>query len=229
MFWAVPVKLNFQMRDLAGACSLNCMPPSFMLHTFCPRGIDCGGEGGGSIPDIIPYDRAAAVAYAHQWAYSRNPAFFDYEEIGGDCTNFASQCLYAGTGVMNFTPTYGWYYIDPNQKAPAWTGVEYFYRFLTRPETNPGPFGMVAALEQLEPGDFAQFRFQKEVFGHTPIIVEIGDPPTLENTLIAAHSYDADYRPLSTYFFQEIRFLHVLGAYPPERRPSESENNRPGP
>ena len=50
----------------------------------------------------IPYDRRAAVAYAHQWAYGRNPDFYDYEEIGGDCTNFASQCLYAGTGVMNF-------------------------------------------------------------------------------------------------------------------------------
>ena len=44
----------------------------------------------------------------------------------------------------------------------------------------------------------------------------MGEPPTLENTLIAAHSYDADWRPLSTYFFQEIRFLHILGAYLPE-------------
>lgn len=35
----------------------------------------------------IPYDRRAAVAYAHQWAYGRNPDFYDYEEIGGDCTN----------------------------------------------------------------------------------------------------------------------------------------------
>ena len=120
---------------------------------------------------VIPYNRQAAVAYAHKWAYSRNPAFYDYEEIGGDCTNFASQCLYAGTGVMNFTPVFGWYYIDANNKAPAWTGVEYFYRFLTRQEQSPGPFGSSTTLEQMEPGDFVQFRFQKEVFSHTPIIV----------------------------------------------------------
>lgn len=81
---------------------------------------------------IIPYDRKAAVRYAHQWAFSRNPAFYDYEELGGDCTNFASQCLYAGTGVMNFTPIYGWYYLNPNDKAPAWTGVPYFRNFLVR-------------------------------------------------------------------------------------------------
>lgn len=166
------------------------------------------------MPEILPYNREAAVEYAHRWAFGRNPIFYNYEEIGGDCTNFASQCLYAGTGIMNFTPTYGWYYIDANQKAPAWTGVEYFYRFLTRPESNPGPSGIVTTLEQLEPGDFVQLRFQKERFSHTPIVVETGVPATLENTLVAAHSYDADYRPLSTYSFQEIRFLHILGAYP---------------
>ena len=48
-----------------------------------------------------PYDRLEAVSYAHRWAYGRNPAFYDYEEIGGDCTNYASQCIYVGTGVMN--------------------------------------------------------------------------------------------------------------------------------
>ena len=78
------------------------------------------------------YDRAAVVLYAHQWAYGRNPAFYDYEQLGGDCTNFASQCVYAGSGVMNFTPTYGWYYIDSDQKAPAWTGVPFFFDFITR-------------------------------------------------------------------------------------------------
>lgn len=164
---------------------------------------------------VIPYDREKAVAYAHQWAFRRNPAYFDYEEIGGDCTNFASQCLYAGTGIMNFTPTFGWYYINANNKAPAWTGVPYFRNFLLRPEPSQGPFGFEGTLADMEIGDFVQLRFQNDRFGHTPIIVQIGSPATLENTLIAAHSYDADYRPLSTYTFQEIRFLHILGAYPP--------------
>ena len=54
------------------------------------------------------YDRNAAVRYARRWAYGRNPAFYDYEHIGGDCTNFASQCVYAGSGVMNFTKDLGW-------------------------------------------------------------------------------------------------------------------------
>ena len=173
----------------------------------------------GPMLQVIPYDRQAAVRYAHQWAFGRNPRFYDYENIGGDCTNFASQCLYAGTGVMNFTPDFGWYYIDANKKSPSWTGVPYFYDFITRGEPSPGPFGVVSTLEYLKPGDFVQFRFQKPAFSHTPIIVAMGNPPTMENTLIAAHSYDADWRPLSTYFFEEIRFLRIQGAYLPNRQP----------
>ena len=164
---------------------------------------------------IIPYNRSIAVQYAHRWAYSRNPHYYDYENIGGDCTNFASQCLYAGTGVMNFTPTFGWYYRNANEKAPAWTGVEYFYNFLTETKIRPGPFAVVANLSQIEPGDFVQLKFKEgDTFNHTPIIVERGEPTTLETILVAAHSVDADFRPLSTYTFQAIRFLHVLGAYP---------------
>ena len=51
-----------------------------------------------------------AVAYARRWAFGRNPDYYDFSRLGGDCTNYASQVLFAGAGVMNFTPTYGWYY-----------------------------------------------------------------------------------------------------------------------
>lgn len=186
------------------------------------------------MPEIIPYNREAAVRYAHRWAFGRNPQFYDFEEIGGDCTNFASQCLYAGTGVMNFTPVYGWYYIDANQKAPAWTGVPYFFNFVTRSEMTQGPFGLQASLQMLQPGDFVQLRFADERFGHTPVIVETGDPPTLDNILVAAHSIDTDFRPLSSYDFSEIRFLHILGAYPPPGAlrglaPSQAPDTEGGP
>lgn len=162
-----------------------------------------------------PYDRRAAVAYAHRWAYSRNPNYYDYEEIGGDCTNFASQCLYAGSLTMNYTPTYGWYYIDANQKSPSWTGVPFFFDFMTRREVSQGPYGTQSPLELILPGDFVQLQFNEERYGHTPIIVETGQPPTLQNTLVAAHSEDADWRPIATYQFQQIRFIHILGVYRP--------------
>ena len=48
----------------------------------------------------IPSDRTRAVEYARRWALSRNPIFEDYTGIGGDCTNFVSQAIFAGTCVL---------------------------------------------------------------------------------------------------------------------------------
>lgn len=43
------------------------------------------------------YNRDDAVSYANDWAESNNPAYPHYDVPGqGDCTNFISQCLYAG-------------------------------------------------------------------------------------------------------------------------------------
>ena len=72
---------------------------------------------------ILRYDRTKAYEYAKKWAFGRNHAFYDFENIGGDCTNFASQCVYAGAGVMNYTPVMGWYYKSVNDRTPSWTGV----------------------------------------------------------------------------------------------------------
>ncbi len=162
---------------------------------------------------LCPYDRQAAVDYAHRWAYHRNPNFYNFDELGGDCTNFASQCLYAGTGVMNYTPTFGWYYSSQYSRAPAWTGVPYFYNFLTRKKESPGPVAEEVPLEQVCPGDFVQIRFVPGPFVHNPVIVSVGSTPAPDNILVAAHSENADYRPLSTYPVRESRFLHILGAY----------------
>jgi hypothetical protein len=165
---------------------------------------------------IVPYRREQSVAYAHTWAYQRNGRYYDFEHLGGDCTNFASQCLYAGAQVMDYTPTFGWFYSSANYKAPAWPGVDYFYNYLIRKEPRPGPFGFQAAMEQMEPGDFAQLSFLPGVFGHTPVIVSVGDPPTMGNILVATHTDDTDNRPLSVYEneISGIRFIHIAGVHP---------------
>ncbi len=161
-----------------------------------------------------PYRRLNAVLYAHHWAYGRNPRFYDYEELGGDCTNFASQCVYAGAGVMNYTPVYGWYYIDPDNKAPAWTGVEYFYSFLTRPQISLGPVARETDdLRLAQSGDVIQLRFSGPVFQHSPVVVQTSPDGSADKILLAAHSSDADWRPLSSYEYEAYRVLHILGFY----------------
>ncbi len=153
----------------------------------------------------IPYKRAAAVAYARRWALSRNPAYYDFEEIGGDCTNFASQCIYAGAGVMNYTPETGWYYISVNDRAAAWTGVEYLYNFLVN-NRSVGPYGHRVSQQEIQPGDIVQLGRSDGSFYHTPVILSVRP-----QILVAAHTYDALDRPLSSYNYDQVRFIHIDG------------------
>ncbi len=44
---------------------------------------------------IKEYNRENAVEYAKIWAYKRNPKYYNFDPVGGDCTSFVSQCLYA--------------------------------------------------------------------------------------------------------------------------------------
>ncbi len=158
----------------------------------------------------IDYDRAAAVAYARRWAYGRNPNYFDFTTFGGDCTNFASQCLFAGSGVMNYARQYGWYYRSSGDRTPSWTGVRQLYRFLTA-NKGAGPFATEVEIAQLEPGDLVQFVSMGRDYHHTPVVVRIDGVPSLDTIYVAAHTFDVDERPLSSYEVKKIRYLHIEG------------------
>lgn len=157
--------------------------------------------------EILNYDRTAVYNYAKKWAFGRNPKFYDFSAIGGDCTNFASQCVYAGAQVMNYTPTFGWYYTSVNQRTPSWTGVEYFYNFLVNNSEGAGPFAEERPLDELEIGDIVQLGRATGDFYHSPVVVRIDRG----KIYIAAHSYDAFNRPLSSYNFERARGIHILG------------------
>ena len=156
---------------------------------------------------IKEYDRSHAVAYARRWALDRNPLFFSFNGEGGDCTNFTSQCVFAGGCVMNYTPVFGWYYISSNDRTPSWSGVEYFYDYVTK-NTGPGPFASVVEPERLEPGDLVQLQNEEGRFYHTVIVLERTED---DDFLIAAHSDDYLGRRLSDYSAAAFRCLHIEG------------------
>ena len=152
------------------------------------------------------YDRTHALAYARRWALSRNPLYYDYTGIGGNCTNFVSQCLYAGSCTMNYLPVYGWYYLSPAERTASWTGVQYLYNFLTG-NGSVGPFGREVSEEALEPGDVVQLQNSRGDFYHTLLVSGFDG----ETPLVAAHTIDALDRPLSDYNYAAARFLHIDG------------------
>lgn len=163
----------------------------------------------------VPYDRARAVEYARRWALSRNPLFTDFTGRGGNCTNFVSQCILAGAPFMNYTRTYGWYYISESDRAPAWSSVESLFDFLTgKPEFaeangGTGPFATVARnMRQVEIGDVIQLANAMGDFYHTLIISGFDGT----EVLVCANSDNSLDRPLSTYNYASLRVLHIMGA-----------------
>ena len=153
------------------------------------------------------YNRKNVYEYAKKWAYGRNPRYYNFDPVGGDCTNFVSQCIYAGYGQMNYDKNNGWYYINGYNKSPSWTGVEFLYRFLIS-NKGAGPSGKNVLISKLEVGDVIQLSFDGTVFAHSLIVVQNGISEF--DTLIAAHTYDTFGKRVSDYGYAKYRCVHIL-------------------
>ena len=152
------------------------------------------------------YNRQKAVEYAQKWALGANPNFYHFEGIGGDCTNFISQCLLAGGCEMNFKYPLGWYYKSSYDRSPSWTGVAYLQQFLLRKDNSVGPRGKIVGLDEVEVGDIIQLRQNPNRFNHTVIVSKI-----LNNQIyVCAHSNDAKDKPLSSYNFFALMPMHIF-------------------
>ena len=158
----------------------------------------------------LKYDRQKVIEYAQKWAFSRNPKYYNFDNVGGDCTSFVSQCIFAGSNVMNYTKNIGWYYINGNNKSPSWSGVEFLYKFLIN-NKSIGPYGKEVRQNEVEIGDIAQLSFDGNKFEHTLVIVNIENKLALSKIKIASHTFDSLNKAISEYLFQKIRFIHILG------------------
>lgn len=152
------------------------------------------------------YNRGLALEYAKRWAFERNPLFYDFAGIGGDCTSFVSQCVYAGSCEMNYNVPNGWFFENINDRSPSWTGVNPFYDFMINNQ-GTGPFAVETNPGGLELGDVIQLQNAEGRFYHTLIVTGFD-----ENVyLVSAHTDDAFNRRLDTYNYAGIRFLHIIG------------------
>ncbi len=152
------------------------------------------------------YDAQKAVAYAKKYYNHYNQNYYNFTNIGGDCTNFISQCLYAGDIDMYYP---GWYYYSINDRAPSWTGVDEFFNFVTT-NTAGGVRAKLVDLKEIKVGDVIQLGDGARYF-HTLLVTKIVYPINYNNIYVAAHDRDAFDRVLNSYIFKTIRCLSIQG------------------
>ena len=184
------------------------------------------------------YQRERAVMYARKYALVRNPLYNTFAGIGGNCTNFVSQCVLAGSCVMNFTPVFGWFYLSLTRRSASWTGVTFFFDFMTQ-NTGIGPFGSEVALIDAQIGDVIQLSNGANYY-HSLLISRIENG----EYYVCANSDDALDRPLSTYTYVSLRVIHIRGVRydtryvidcfeslysPPIQAPNESQSTQEQP
>ena len=154
---------------------------------------------------IKPYNRINAVNYAKKWALDRNPKYYNFDNLGGDCTNFVSQSIYAGSGVMNFNQN-GWFYSSLSSRAPAWTGVSFLHDFLLS-NKGVGPFGIRVELNQVDVGDVIFLEKPNSDLFHTLIISKI-----INNEIfVCSHTRNALDMPLNYFSYSKTHCIHIEG------------------
>lgn len=153
--------------------------------------------------ELTLYDRSAAVEYAKSWAMLRNPSYYNFDRLGGDCTNFVSQCIFAGSRVMNHTKDTGWYYTSLSDRAAAWSASQYLYNFLTG---NRGLVPYAVPAHRAETGDIIFLNNGFE-FYHSLIVTGFLN----DTALVCAHTDDSYMRPVTTYNSFSKTILHIQG------------------
>lgn len=101
--------------------------PQRATDLVTPEAIDPGDKAG-------PYNYHAMANYAILYWDNYNPNYRTFNDVGGDCTNFISQAMYAGGWVQTNQPICWyqddncWWYTSAAQTW-SWTSVSHWYTF----------------------------------------------------------------------------------------------------
>ena len=166
--------------------------------------------------NLVSYNRESAAKYAMKWALSRNSAYRDYEEWGGDCTNFISQCVHAGGIPFDHNGNNilkQWYWYSDISRTPSWTGAEPFYKYIIGNNSKDTQNFEEVDYYDLEIGDIVQLVYEDNLAYHNMIISDIIlDGDFLVDYLICQHTYDLLNYPLSLKAGDK-RYIKIFGYY----------------
>lgn len=196
---------------------------SFKSRVLAGTGAGRGGWGEGWFDPSKRgnvYRREDAVAYAEQWWEESNPS---YEKFEVNCTNYVSQCIFAGGAPMNYTGRResGWWYkgMANGQElwSYSWAVANALQAYLSPSRTYGLRAQLVDSPHQLMLGDVICYDWDGNGrFQHNTIVVAFtpdGMPLVNANTVSSRHRY-WDYR--DSYAWTErtrYKFFHIADEF----------------
>lgn len=160
-----------------------------------------------------PYDRTAALAYAGEYAMSRNPDWADFSRSGGNCQNYVSQCLLAGSIPADPYGDAVWTYGgDGYERSGSWASVSQFRRYASG-NTDFGLVSLVGApYYSGQPGDLIQMG-DADSWHHTVIIgdVVVDETGNTVDYLIHSNTNDMKNFPASLYGYPVFSLTRIAG------------------
>ncbi|WP_240644516.1 amidase domain-containing protein [Paenibacillus paeoniae] len=164
----------------------------------------------------IRYRRDLAAAYADRWWNDGNPS---YELFDVNCTNYVSQCIFAGNAPMNYTGKRGsgWWYKGRSKGEEWWSYSWAVSNALTQYLSTARKSGLraeqVQSADQLQLGDVITYDWAGDGrYQHSTIVTAFdatGQPLVNANTVASRHRY-WDYR--DSYAWTQrtrYRYFHI--------------------
>ncbi len=169
-----------------------------------------------------PYDRQAAVEYARAWVGQRSSQWPAYDQYGGNCQNFVSQCLLAGGIPMDTAGDHiwKWYGEAPSVTAgtwgrsASWSAVGDFREYAAG---NQGDWGLQAGVDAPyfsgQPGDILQMGPAPGDLRHTVLITGLvtDQEGKTVDYLVASNTADLTDFPAGAYAYPCQSLIRVWG------------------
>lgn len=165
------------------------------------------------------YDRKKAVEYNYKYITKRNPDYFAFDGIGGNCQNLVSQSLHAGGIPFDLSGDYKWKSYtsevdetsDAKGRTSSWTGTQNFYDYVKHNDKKGICADSDINMFYAEIGDVGHVGYVD--FSHAVLVVELikDKDGNVIDFLINANSVNVKDFPFMAYIYPNKRVIKILG------------------